>query len=64
MNLADFEKHIRERSMHEVIYDDTEGRRIVVMRILDMYALFNSLRTNDALERKAENARDLGLDYD
>ena len=64
MNLADFEKHVRERAMYETIYDDTEGRRLVVMRLLDMYALFNSLRANDALERKAANARELGLDYE
>ena len=64
MTLADFEKHVRERSMYETIYDDTDGRRIVVMRLLDMYALFNSLRVNEALERKAQNARDLGLTYD
>ena len=64
MTLTDFEKHVRERSMHETIYDDTEGRRIVVMRLLDMYALFNALRANEALERKAQNARDLGLTYD
>jgi len=64
MTLADFEKHVRERSMYETIYDDTEGRRIVVMRLLDMYALFNALNANEALERKAQNARDLGLTYD
>jgi hypothetical protein len=64
MTLADFEKHVRERGIYETIYDDTEGRRIVVMRLLDMYALFNSSRVNEALERKAQNARDLGLTYD
>jgi hypothetical protein len=64
MTLADFEKHVRERGVYETIYDDTEGRRIVVMRLLDMYALFNSLRANEALERKAQNARELGLTYD
>jgi len=64
MTLADFEKHVRERCTYETIYDDTEGRRIVVMRLLDMYALFNLLRANEALERKSQNARDLGLTYD
>ena len=64
MTLADFEKHVRERCIYETIYDDTEGRRIVVMRLLDMYALLNALRANEALERKAQNARDLGLTYE
>lgn len=64
MNLADFEKHVRERCLYETIYDDTEGRRVVVIRLLDMYALFNSLRADEALERKAKNARELGLTYD
>lgn len=31
------------REDHETLYDDSEGRRIVVIRMLDLYALFNEM---------------------
>jgi hypothetical protein len=43
MNLSEFEQHIRQHAMYETIYDDSEGRRILVIRALDAYALVNRL---------------------
>ena len=48
MNLPEFEQHIRQHSQYETIYDDSEGRRILVIRLLDMYALFNELKKKEA----------------
>jgi hypothetical protein len=39
MNLKEFEAHMRQNSEYETIYDDSEGRRIVVIKLIDMYFL-------------------------
>jgi len=44
MTLAEFEAEFRANVVYEGIYDDTEGRRIVVIRMLELYALFNELK--------------------
>lgn len=50
MTLAEFEAEVRANVVYEAIYDDTEGRRIVVIRMLELYALVNALKENkDAL---------------
>lgn len=41
MNYEDFEKFVREKCMYETIYDDSDGRRILVMRLLDAYSIVN-----------------------
>lgn len=41
MTLAEFEAEFRANVVYEGIYDDTEGRRIVVIRMLELYALVN-----------------------
>ena len=42
MKLHEFEKQVRDNE-HETIYDDSEGRTIVVVRLLDLYALVNKI---------------------
>lgn len=44
MTLAEFEAEFRNEAIYETIYDDTEGRRIVVIRMLELYALMNKLK--------------------
>lgn len=39
MTFEEFEEHVRTESMHEAIYRDSEGRDILVIRMLDAYAL-------------------------
>jgi hypothetical protein len=39
MKYEDFEKLVKHQSMHETIYDDSEGRTIVVIRLLDLFVL-------------------------
>jgi hypothetical protein len=49
-NFAEFEDHVRHTWMYETIYDDSEGRRILVLRLLNAYAAMR--RAIDA-EREA-----------
>jgi hypothetical protein len=42
MKYTEFNKFV-EGEPHEAIYDDSDGRRIVVIRMLDLYALINEL---------------------
>jgi hypothetical protein len=39
MKYEDFEKLVKYQSMHETIYNDSEGRTIVVIRLLDLFVL-------------------------
>lgn len=41
MTYEDFEKFVQERCMYETIYDDSDGRRILVVRLLDAYGMVN-----------------------
>ena len=41
MTYEDFEKFVRERCMYETIYDDSDGRPILVIRLLDAYGMVN-----------------------
>jgi hypothetical protein len=40
MNYEEFGEHVL-RCMHETIYDDTEGREILIIRLLDAFAMTN-----------------------
>ena len=42
MNSEKFEEQLRSKAIVETIYDDTEGRRIVVMSLLDAFVAMNS----------------------
>jgi hypothetical protein len=50
MTLEEFEQHIRQHALYETIYDDSEGRAILVIRLLDAYALFNTLKKKEAID--------------
>ena len=42
MTLAEFNEYVTSQE-HETVYEDSEGRVIVVMRMLDLYALVNAV---------------------
>ena len=42
MTLAEFNEYV-SAEQHEAIYEDSEGRVIVVIRMLDLYALVNDV---------------------
>ena len=50
MTYEDFEKFVREQCMYETIYDDSDGRPILVIRLLDAYGMVNKAA---AAEREA-----------
>ena len=39
MKYEDFEKFIREKCMYETIYDDSDGRQILIIQMLDAYGM-------------------------
>ena len=41
MTYEDFEKFVRGQCMYETIYDDSDGRPILVIRLLDAYGMVN-----------------------
>lgn len=42
MTLAEFNNYVSEQ-VHEAIYNDSEGRTIVVIRMLDLYTLVSGM---------------------
>jgi hypothetical protein len=41
MKYEDFEKFVREKCMYDTIYDDSDGRQILIIRMLDAYGMVN-----------------------
>lgn len=41
MKYEDFEKFVREKCMYEAIYDDSDGRQILVIQMLDACSMVN-----------------------
>lgn len=41
MKYEDFEKFVRETCVYETIYDDSDGRQILVIKMLDAYGMVN-----------------------
>ena len=50
MRYHEFMEFVEKECMHEAIYDDSEGRRILVIRMLDAYLL-----ANDYLSKEKTN---------
>jgi len=48
MKYEDFEKFIREKCMYETIYDDSDGRQILVIKMLDAYGMVNKAQPEPA----------------
>lgn len=42
MTLAEFNEYVKS-NQHEAVYEDSEGRVIVVIRMLDLFALVNGV---------------------
>jgi hypothetical protein len=50
MKYEAFEKFVREHCEHETIYDDSEGRRVLVIRLIDAYFM-----VNEVMKKEKEN---------
>lgn len=53
MTYDEFAEHIAQKQKYETIYTDSEGREILVIRLLDAYSLMNDIqkleKQNEAL---------------
>ena len=47
MKLNEFIDRLTDRAMYETMYDDTEGREILVIRTLDLFAFVNRLLADE-----------------
>ena len=60
MKYEDFEKFVRETCVYETIYDDSDGRQILVIQMLDAYGMVNKAPrewvglTDDEIEQAAQ----------
>jgi len=43
MNYEEFVKFVQSKCMHETIYEDSEGRSILVIELIDAYGMANKL---------------------
>lgn len=66
MKLHQFDHYVTHHAEHEAIYDDSEGRRIVVIRMLDLYFLVNELikkaQHDMAIPNQADTQRPQGTE--
>ena len=55
MKYEDFEKFVREKCMYDTIYDDSDGRQILIIQMLDAYGMVDkALRARLAQPEPAE----------
>jgi hypothetical protein len=47
MTYAEFWKFVYDECMYETIYDDSDGRAIVVIRMLDLWGLANKFKQKE-----------------
>ena len=60
MKYEDFEKFVREKCMYDTIYEDSDGRQILIIQMLDAYGMLNKAPrewvglTDDEIEQAAQ----------
>ena len=60
MKYEDFEKFVREKCMYDTIYEDSDGRQILIVQMLDAYGIVDkALRA-----RLAQPENDFNPDWD
>ena len=61
MKYEDFEKFVREKCMYETIYEDSDGRQVLIIQMLDAYGMLNKAQrewvglTEDEIRQAAQN---------
>jgi hypothetical protein len=58
MNMKELERYIATQCVYETIYQDSEGREILVMRVLDALGMVNTL-----LEAEREACAKFAAEY-
>lgn len=46
MTLEEFRDYVVQNAMYETIYTDSEGQSILIITLLDAFALMNKLKVN------------------
>ena len=60
MKYEDFEKFVREKCMYDTIYEDSDGRQVLIIQMLDAYGMLNKAPrewvglTDDEIEQAAQ----------
>jgi len=62
MKYEDFEKFIREKCMYDTIYDDSDGRQILIIRMLDAYGMVNKAQ-REWVGLTDDEVDDIGCDF-
>ena len=58
MKYEDFEKFVREKCMYDTIYDDSNGRQVLIIQMLDAYGMVNKAQ-REWVGLTKEEAREL-----
>jgi len=63
MTYEEFVKFVQDKCLHETIYEDGEGRSILVITLLDAYGMANKLASveREACAQLAENMGPCGF---
>jgi hypothetical protein len=62
MKYEDFEKFIKEKCMYDTIYDDSDGRPILIIRMLDAYSMVNKA-PREWVGLTDDEVDDIGCDF-
>ena len=54
MTYEEFIKCVQSKCMHETIYEDSEGRSILVIKLLDAYGMVTKLSDADLVKAERE----------
>jgi hypothetical protein len=54
MSYEEFVKFVQSKCMHETIYEDSEGRSILVIKLLDAYGMVTKLSDADLVKAERE----------
>ena len=52
MNYTEFVEHIKQNCLYETMYDDSEGRSILVIRTADAWDMVNDIAKREQNETK------------
>jgi hypothetical protein len=62
MKYEDFEKFVREKCMYDTIYDDSDGRKVLIIQMLDAYGMVNKAQ-REWVALTDDEVGDIGCDF-
>lgn len=58
MKYEEFWPFVENECLYETMYDDTEGRTIVVIRMLDLWGLVNKFKQKEKANERTDTAQE------